>query len=496
MKVLKILALMLSLVFLSRYTLNLNPDEEAQGEVPKIIIVMEKTTEILEDSSMVIDKINEYIRPLISAEIDILYIEDSVYGKNLNYMFDAAEQVDVVFLPYLDNVKRFQSSGKLLPLDQLMSQYGDGILENIIPDEMSIGKINDRLYGIPTNRSKGYVYGFQYRKDIAERYGIDISDVEKLEDLTPIFESLKKSNPEMRPFVPPFYARTWDGLDDYYYPFGVLMDYGQTTEVVNLYETKEYANYIQLMYEWNQAGYMVNTTLNYSHDYHYYLRSDEVFCRLNTDSPGMLEQESRILGKQLGYVALSPVFTCSVDLTYALWSVTSSCKHPDKAMQFLNLMYSDPVIANLLYNGIEGEHYEFVDQSKGIIDLPEGVDSDSARYMQSNGWKFGNQFITYVWGGNSPDLYSDTKQYNAESLKSKALGFSFDTSPVYEEYMDCINVKSKYAHGLEIGVLNPRIYLPKLLDELDKAGIDIIISEKQRQLDDWLKDKNTMEADH
>jgi len=37
---------------------------------------MEKTSETLEDSSMVVDKINEYIRPLISAEIDILYIEN------------------------------------------------------------------------------------------------------------------------------------------------------------------------------------------------------------------------------------------------------------------------------------------------------------------------------------------------------------------------------------------------------------------------------------
>ena len=47
-------------------------------------------------------------------------------------------------------------------------------------------------------------------------------------------------------------------------------------------------------------------------------------------------------------------------------------------------------------------------------------------------------------------------------------------------------IVDKYYNGLILGCLNPDEAIPKFNDELEKAGINTIINEKQRQLDVWL----------
>jgi putative aldouronate transport system substrate-binding protein len=479
----------LALLLLTNCTPDFDRDDNPGNVTPKIVLLMEKSTENLSKSGLMIEKLNEYIKPIIGAEIDVLFIEKSVYGKTLRAMFAAEEQADIVFSVSFVSLLSLVAEGKLIPLDTLIDQYGSGIREQIVPGELAAGLVDGQLYGVTTNRNKGFVYGFQYRRDIAEKYGIDMSGVKRLEDLTAIFKTLKEANPDMRPYIPSRFARTWDMLSLDYFDFGVLMDYGQNLDVVNLYETKEYEDYVRLIYEWNWAGYVLDTTLNYSSNRHYYFRSDHVFCRLDTDSPEMVERESRVVGKPIGYVDLSPVFTCTIDMTYAMWSITSSCAHPDKAMEFLNLMYSDPVVANLMLNGVENEHYVFVDKSRGIIGFPPGLNSAAGGYFQHDGWKYGNMFITHVWEGDSPDVWDKIREYNRTSLKSKALGFVFDPSPVNREYGNCVQVWLKYNDGLNAGALDPDVYLPKLREEMRAAGIDRIIAEKQRQLDKWRSHK-------
>ena len=63
----------------------------------------------------------------------------------------------------------------------------------------------------------------------------------------------------MTPFVtnngntaPNFTYGLWDDLGNYY---GVLMNGGETTDVVNLFETEEYAELCKVMHDWYEKGY-------------------------------------------------------------------------------------------------------------------------------------------------------------------------------------------------------------------------------------------------
>lgn len=153
-------------------------------------------------------------------------------------------------------------------------------------------------------------------------------------------------------------------------------------------------------------------------------------------------------------------------------------------MKFLNLLYSDPVLINLLNYGIEGQHYVKTDVDN-VITFPEGVDMTNSGYAMFDGWQRGNQLLSYVWEGDEPTLYEELDAFNKSALRSKAFGFVFDSSKVKTEAASIANVTAQYRTALENGTLDIDENLPKFQAALKEAGIDRVIEEKQAQLDAW-----------
>ena len=65
----------------------------------------------------------------------------------------------------------------------------------------------------------------------------------------------------------------------------------------------------------------------------------------------------------------------------------------------------------------------------------------------------------------------------------------FDTTPVKAEAAAVQAVMDEYRLPLENGVIDPDENLPKFRQALKDAGIDTVIAEKQRQLDEWAATK-------
>lgn len=94
----------------------------------------------------------------------------------------------------------------------------------------------------------------------------------------------------------------------------------------------------------------------------------------------------------------------------------------------------------------------------------------------------------HIWEGDSPDIWDETKALNESAIKSKAFGFTYDSTSVANELAALSNVKAKYAAALGSGTVDPEETLPKFIEELKKAGIEKVISTKQEQLDKWLEE--------
>ena len=65
----------------------------------------------------------------------------------------------------------------------------------------------------------------------------------------------------------------------------------------------------------------------------------------------------------------------------------------------------------------------------------------------------------------------------------------FDLEPVSTEVAGFGNVLDEFGKSLYTGSVDPDEYLPKLLEKLEATGIDKVIDEMQRQIDEWKETK-------
>ena len=147
-------------------------------------------------------------------------------------------------------------------------------------------------------------------------------------------------------------------------------------------------------------------------------------------------------------------------------------------MKFLNLTYTDPEIANLIIWGIEGRDY--VLDENGNAAYPEGQDATTVPYTaQISCGVVGNQFIQYLPVGSS---YESLETADV----SPAMGFSFDSSNYTTQYTAVRNVLTQYLPGIFCGSVDPETEIPKMVEALNAAGYQDILTAKQEQLDAWL----------
>ncbi len=341
--------------------------------------------------------------------------------------------------------------------------------------------VDESIYGVPSVKEWAKQDGFYMRKDLVDKYDIDIEQIETYEDLVPVFETIKESEPDMYPIANtnmPVGEVIGGSNYDKFIGFGVVSIFDSDTEVVNLYEEPEYIEAIETVRDWYEKGYIMKdaaTTNDMEIDV---IRSGKGFGAFTNIKPGIDVEISNSTGYEIVSVGISEAFqTTSVDW---MLSIARNSENPEKAMEFMNLLYSDADIMNLIAIGIEGEHYVLNDE--GLATLPEGIEKSA--YLQGQ-WQLGNNFLTHVMEGNDPDLWEQMEEFNNNAIPSPALGFSFNSEPVKTEMAALANVVEQYRKGLESGTLDPEKTLPEFNGKLKATGLNKVIEEQQRQIDEW-----------
>lgn len=104
-------------------------------------------------------------------------------------------------------------------------------------------------HGIPSIRDYACSPCFEYDVRLAKEYDLQMENIQTLDDLERELLKLKKAAPSIVPVAINLYIGV-DALlkidnlsDDFSAPLAVLQNYGQTSQVVNLYETPEFSAY-------------------------------------------------------------------------------------------------------------------------------------------------------------------------------------------------------------------------------------------------------------
>lgn len=441
------------------------------------------------------DEVTQAMKDLVLEELNMnlnLVLLPNSPEQQLMLMLAGGEELDVLPLPP-SAAMSYISNGYIQDLGPLMEQHSENI-RAVYGDEYDVASINGFVYAVPINKERDYAGGMIMRKDILDACGIDVgencSKLETLDDLTPIFAAVHEKFPDMVVFggsyaYTPASIYLGRGIDNLGNEYGVLLDPANDTKLVNWFESEEYLHRVELMREWYLAGYVQKDLSTSTDSGTAQMRAGNLFCDFDLVKP-YREVEAE---QATGYPCVVFSFDEPIKNGCTLgdgWSIASQSKDPEKAMEFLDWMYGSAEFMNLWNWGIEGKHWEYIDEEKILIDYPEGVTMDTVGYHQNRGWTIPNQYIAGIWNGNPSDLAQVMDDYNKNMTVSKGYGFFFDGSEYETELANLDAIREKYVYAIGSGAVDPETEIQKFNDELYAAGLQTIIDAKQAQFDEWL----------
>jgi putative aldouronate transport system substrate-binding protein len=462
------------------------------GEAPVVDFAYFCTAVIPADVAKVEAAMNDYAMEKVGVGIRLMPLSIGTYNDQINLMITGNEDLDIYNMFAADFAVAVNQS-KLYPLtSELIDEYAPGA-KAALGDYMKGTTIGENTYAFGVNKDMAAARGVVMNRDILDKYNLSFTEGETIthDELAEVLQIVHEGEPEMttansedkgKSVMDSGFA-TYDNLGD---NLGVLMDFGQSLDVVNLYETDWYKEKLDYIRDWYTKGYILSDNSINPDTGLTMFRAEKTFAQIGNGhmaTGAVVENMTTV--PAVGVLLEKPLSTTST-INGVVMGIPSTCKDPIPALKILNLMYSDEAFINMMVWGIEGEHYVHIEGTERQITHPEGVTADTSGYFMAAGWEFGNQMLNWVWENNGGDDYYDKlAEFNKSAVQSKASGFSFDASPVQNEVAALQSVLDQYRLGLENGEMDPVENLPKFQTALKEAGIDTVIAEKQKQLDAW-----------
>ena len=439
-----------------------------------------------DDCAKISEAASKITEEKFNTKVELTRVGFGSYDQQVNLTLASSEKLDLMY-EYCGNVTSAISSGQIVPITDYLDSYGSDMKSQISDSDWKCVTFNGDIYGVPANKEKATGWGFAMNKEMADATGIDYSSIKTEEELEPLLEKVKEMYPDVYPIVSNNGSMSlMTDQDDLGGDIGSLESAsGDNTTVINYYGTDEYMNEMKLRYDWAQKGLLMPDASTSTENANSLIGAGKGFGRFTNTKPGIEKEMEKEVGKEVVVLEMVKPYTTTTRVDI-VWYVPHNSEKPERAVQVLNEIYTNPDLANLFINGLEGKHYEFVDKEKGIVNYPEGVNASNTGYT-SLPWAWPNETISYIWEGLDSDIWDQIQEFNKDATVSPAKGFAWDNTEVQNEVTACANVVEKYGPALECGSLDPETTIPKFLDELKAAGADTIIAEKQKQLDAWLE---------
>jgi putative aldouronate transport system substrate-binding protein len=447
------------------------------------------------DIALVEEAVNRISVPAINVKLSMYPLSAFEAATKTNLMISSGEKLDLMMVAFQEGgPANYVNSGQILELDELYAKYGGDIAkaEGIA---MAGGYFNNALYAVPSEEKFARQSGVLLRTDMLAKYPLPKKeyDLVSYEDLDALFGRVRAGEGEN------FYmlAIASSNSTTFFHPVdilgaglgsGGLMNGGlDNTRVVNVFAAPEYKEHLKWMRKWYLAGYWARDCVTMTESNLDLMKTGRYLGQFGSTEADMKFRYSQDTTWDLTVFNLTKPYAMTSIYQISVWTIPITSEDPEAAFKFLNLMYKSEEINNLLHYGIEGLHYVKT-SDKGIITFPEGVTVENSGYNVSLGL-YGDKSIRYQYAPIPPSYFDELAAFNAGidgSVTSKALGYCFNSFPVRTEYAAVNAVISQYRPGLETGSQDPDAVLPQFLADLKAAGIDRVIAENQKQLDEWL----------
>ena len=466
------------------------------------------------------EQLQQYVPNTTVEFIDVSFDE---YSEKFSQVLASGEGVDLAWTGWLINKPQNIADGNLMPLDDLLAEYGQGIVdilgENVV--EIHRNAADGKLYYLPSWQGLcGERRGWLVVTEIAELAGdtwiedteaalnkwrnnySGIEDFQAVLDQATKYLAAAKEAGKLGAGINTGRAFGWSMYNGMYSFLGVggaeigITYCDGTFTVKDGVAGEHYKLYAKTMADWYKEGYIRSDIMSVDTSTLTMPKNGEITDTTYVFScdPYLTEadQEAAIAdaGMDMTYLPIeeNAYLILGGDTSYA---IPYCADEPERAMMVLNAIYSQPDLYNTLIYGIEGEDY--TKNADGTITtsyVGASPTADDSYGIQR--WIIGSCKNALINNGTDPNYYADLEALEETARVNPFLNFTFDRTNVEGICASILNVYYEYGPQLDNGVAGDNweeLYNNYMAARKD-AGIEELVTEFQNQLNAYIEANN------
>ena len=439
------------------------------------------------DMKEVIAAANEYSREKIGVVVD-LELQPS---EMLNLIMASGEYYDIIYTcEWLNSYDKAAAKGLYYDITDLLPSAAPE-LNAAVGDYWEAAVLDGRIYGVPTLKDMGTEMMYRLNADYFEgEKGMEIPERMAFGEIEPYLAVYKQDYPQNYPL-----AMDKSGLPgftnflDRIISTIIVIPYEQegALQAIPFWESDELMERYRLLHKWYQLGY------------------------INPDASAI---DSTITDKSIpvrcgvawrGYQGYSnpadwgfKVKTSLYDGPYlsrateqgAMLAICAACseERANAALRYIELLNTDRTFRDILAYGIEGKHFNYLDNGTVLR-----TDAGRERYAPAL-YPLGSVVNASV-ESVSIDFQADPDQwvkvyegYDEYAIRSRTKGFVYDQTRKPDIIATVTAIYTNYATDLRTGTSDPDVVVPKMRAEMEAAGIQELIDDINEQLNTWLEE--------
>ena len=470
------------------------------------------------DAEMVKEQLNKLLAEKVpNTTLELSLVSDG-YQEKFEKAMAAGERIDIAWAGWMFNKNKMAQEGTILPMDDLLEQYGQGIIEALGKECIDLHRAPDgKIYyavswqGLVGNRGGIYLptelvneMPEGWAEDMqAAFYAMDDGDNsdEAWQKLVETFELYPKTLKEkgklyngiyvdtLLTFIRPRNEKVGFG-GSFWGDYGYIA-FGDDTFTLKPFITDEggYLRYIELVSDFYQKGYIQSdiASAKQSIQWNGELTATDY---INNSHNAFDEGTAARLSAQYN-MPITVIFTnrsCSWtkgDATAMVLPYTS--KEPERAMMVLNEFYANPELYQDFVYGIKDVHW--TDNGDGTITTLGGAGQATSDWAYGQWkWIMGTCMNALVTQADTAGYYEGLKAQEATAYASPFLNFSFNSDSVATEISNLSAVNNEYNSMFYLGYLGDELETRwnEFQDKLKAAGLETYLAELQRQINEFV----------
>jgi putative aldouronate transport system substrate-binding protein len=419
--------------------------------------------------------INAYLEKKIGVNIDVEVVPWGDWDNRRNVLINSGEYFDILFTDsgrYLSEV----GLGAFYDMTDLVQEKAPDLYNYIPADYWNAVKVGGKIYSVPTYKDSSMTNYFVWDTAIADKYKVNIDEKHTLQSISDDLKKIKDGEGKT-PFILDRNGLTaiftlYDNMGAELPPLGVKVD-DESRTVVNVLKEDQIMNDLKTLHAWYKEG-IINADAPTLAELPKY--------RMCFVAQGWPSAAKTTWGPNMGAEAkaveyLGPIMS-NATVRGSLNAIYSGCKHPDKAMEFLQLVNMDPYVRDAFYYGLEGENFNYTVDKK--------VEKLNSEWNMA-GYTQGTFFNVTQLAGEEINQWDEVKELNTRAKASVLLGFDLDQTEIQNELANCREIWNKYYSEVLTGARDPEEIVNTVTKELEAAGFNKIMEVAQKQIDAQFK---------